>query len=258
MINFLSLQLIILKFMTEPSIVKNIEYLNGPMSRFAELKFVIHALWDLFWGIRKLYFTGPCVTIFGSARFNADHPYYQVAERLGAEVAKLGFTVMTGGGPGIMEAANKGAKSVGGKSVGCNIELPMEQKHNAYLDHWVKMRYFFNRKTILVKYSYAFIVLPGGFGTMDEFFEAMTLIQTGKLTHFPVIIYGTEYHKELLEFLDKMEMEKTISPIDRDLFLVSDDISQILLHIKNNFNIKKVLQPYNITQPIKWLFEKNS
>lgn len=243
--------------MVEKDKMKNIEYLNGPMSRLAELRFVLAVLWDLFTGIRKMYFTGPCVTIFGSARFKPDHPYYKMAEQLAAEIAKLGFTIMTGGGPGIMEAANKGAKSVGGKSVGCNIELPMEQKHNDYLDHWVKMRYFFNRKTILIKYSYAFVVLPGGFGTMDEFFESMTLIQTGKLIHFPVIIYGTEYHKELLDFLDKMELEKTISPIDRDLFLVSDDVDQILNHIKTNFNIKKVLQPYNITHPIKWLFEKN-
>jgi uncharacterized protein (TIGR00730 family) len=237
--------------------VKEIEYLNGPMSRIAELRFVWDVFWDLFRGIRKMYFTSPCVTIFGSARFNPDHPYYKIAETLGAEVAKLGFTIMTGGGPGIMEAANKGAKSVGGKSVGCNITLPMEQKHNAYLDHWVKMRYFFNRKVILVKYSYAFIVLPGGFGTMDEFFEAMTLIQTGKLTHFPVIIYGTEFHKELLEFLDKMELEKTISHIDRDLFLVTDDINKIVMHIVNNYNIKKVLQPYNLNHPIKWLFENS-
>ncbi len=243
--------------MLEKDKMKNIEYLNGPMSRLAELRFVLAVFWDLFTGIRKMYFTGPCVTIFGSARFKPDHPYYKMAEQLAAEIAKLGFTIMTGGGPGIMEAANKGAKSVGGKSVGCNIELPLEQKHNDYLDHWVKMRYFFNRKTILIKYSYAFVVLPGGFGTMDEFFESMTLIQTGKLIHFPVIIYGTEYHKELLDFLDKMEMEKTISPIDRDLFLVSDDVEQILNHIKTNFNIKKVLQPFNITHPIKWLFEKS-
>ena len=242
--------------MAETDKLNNIEYLNGPMSRMAELRFVWDVFWDLFRGIRKLYFSGPCVTIFGSARFQPDHPYYKIAELLGAEIAKLGFTIMTGGGPGIMEAANKGAKSVGGKSVGCNIALPMEQKHNDYLDHWVKMKFFFNRKTMLVKYSYAFIVMPGGFGTMDEFFESMTLIQTEKLTHFPVIIYGTEYHKELLEFLDKMELEKTISHIDRDLFLVTDDVNQIVMHIINNFNIKKVLQPYNLAQPIKWLFEK--
>ncbi|HEX5624737.1 MAG TPA: TIGR00730 family Rossman fold protein [Saprospiraceae bacterium] len=234
---------------------KSIQYLNGPMDRLAELGFVFDVFWDLFTGIRKLYFTGPCVTIFGSARFTQEHPYYQTAEILGAEVAKLGFTVMTGGGPGIMEAANKGAKSVGGKSVGCNIELPHEQRPNDYLDHWVSMKYFFTRKTLLIKYSYAFIVLPGGFGTMDELFESMTLIQTGKLVNFPVIIYGKDFYKELCEFLDHMESQKTISPIDRDLFLVSDDVHEILNHIKNNLNIKKLLQPFNRTRPNPWLFE---
>ncbi len=243
--------------MKENNKQKNIQYLNGPMSRFAELRFAFDVFWDLFTGIRKLYFTGPCVTIFGSARFKEDNPYYKMAELLGAEIANLGFTVMTGGGPGIMEAANKGAQSVGGKSVGCNIELPHEQIPNPYLDTWVSMKYFFTRKTMLIKYSYAFVVLPGGFGTMDEFFESMTLIQTGKLIHFPVIIYGKEYHKELCDFLDKMEQEKTISPIDRDLFLVSDSPEEIIHHIKSNFNIKKVLRPFNISQPIKWLFEKS-
>lgn len=237
--------------------IRNIKYLNGPMSRFSELRFVLDVFWDLFKGIRKMYFSGPCVTIFGSARFKEDNPYYKMAESLGAEIAKLGFTIMTGGGPGIMEAANKGAQSVGGKSVGCNIELPMEQHHNPYLDTWVNMKYFFTRKTILIKYSYAFVVLPGGFGTMDEFFEAMTLIQTGKLVHFPVIVYGKEYHKELLDFLEAMERHGTISPIDRNLFLVSDKPDEIIQHIKNNYNIKKELQPFNISTPIKWLFEKS-
>ncbi len=226
------------------------------MSRFSELRFVIDVFWDMFKGIRKMYFNGPCVTVFGSARFTSDNPYYKAAEKLSAEIAKLGFTVMTGGGPGIMEAANKGAKSVGGRSVGCNIELPREQFPNKYLDSWVNMKFFFTRKTILIKYSYAFIVFPGGFGTMDEFFESMTLIQTGKLVHFPVIIYGKAYHRDLLQFLDEMEKLKTISPIDRNLFLVSDDEREILEHIKNNFNIKKVLQPFNLTRPIRWLFEK--
>ncbi len=236
--------------------IRNIEYLNGPMSRLSELRFVWDVFWDLFNGIRNMYFVGPCVTIFGSARFTSDNHFYQKAQEVAAEVAKLGFTIMTGGGPGIMEAANRGAKSVGGKSVGCNIELPTEQFPNPYLDRWVNMKYFFNRKTILIKYSYAFIVFPGGFGTMDEFFEAMTLIQTGKLTHFPVIVYGKEYHKELMDFLEAMERHATISPIDRNLFLVSDDLEQILNHIKNNYNIKNSLSPFNETRPIKWLFEK--
>lgn len=167
-----------------------IEYLNGPMSRRAELRFVLQVFWDLFNGIRKLYFTGPCVTVFGSARTPENDPYYKAAEQIAAEIARLGFTIMTGGGPGIMEAANKGARSAGGKSVGCNIKLPKEQFPNKYLDRWVCMKYFFTRKTLLVKYSYAFVVFPGGFGTMDELFEAMTLVQTGKLVHFPIVIYG--------------------------------------------------------------------
>lgn len=236
--------------------IRNIEYLNGPMSRVAELRFVWDVFWDLFNGIRNMYFVGPCVTIFGSARFTPENPFYQKAQEVAGEIANLGFTIMTGGGPGIMEAANRGAQLVGGKSVGCNIELPQEQFPNPYLDRWVNMKYFFNRKTILIKYSYAFVVFPGGFGTMDEFFEAMTLIQTGKLTHFPIIIYGKDYHKELLEFLDAMEKHQTISPIDRSMFLVSDNVDEIINHIKNNYNIKNHLSPFNRTRPIKWLFEK--
>ncbi|MBP8725925.1 MAG: TIGR00730 family Rossman fold protein [Saprospiraceae bacterium] len=233
-----------------------IEYLNGPMSRRAELRFVLQVFWDLFNGIRKLYFTGPCVTVFGSARTSPEDPFYKAAEQIAAEIARLGFTIMTGGGPGIMEAANKGAQSAGGKSVGCNIKLPKEQFPNRYLDRWVCMKYFFTRKTLLVKYSYAFVVFPGGFGTMDELFEAMTLVQTGKLVHFPIVIYGKDFHRELLAFLDTMERHHTISPIDQRLFLVSDDADEILEHIKTNLNIKRELQPFNLTRPIKWLFEK--
>ena len=137
-----------------------------------------------------LFRSGPCVTIFGSARFKEDSEYYQLTRKFSAEVAKLGFTILTGGGPGLMEAANRGAKDVGGRSVGCNIVLPMEQKPNPYLDKWVNMKHFFVRKTLLIKYSYAFVIMPGGFGTLDELFEAMTLIQTKKINDFPVIKIG--------------------------------------------------------------------
>src|SRR3546814_6235355 len=122
--------------------------------------------------------------------FKDDHPYYEMTRKLSAEMAKLGFTILTGGGPGLMEAANRGAKEVGGRSVGCNIQLPVEQHPNPYLDKWVNIRLFFVRKILLVKYSFAFVVMPGGFGTMDEFFEALTLIQTKKIRNFPVIIFG--------------------------------------------------------------------
>ena len=185
-----------------------------------------------------------------------DHEYYKVGEYLGAEIAKLGFTVMTGGGPGIMEAANKGARSVGGKNVGCNIILPFEQKANPFLDIWVDMEFFFTRKALLRKYSYAFVVLPGGFGTMDEFFEAMTLIQTGKMTHFPIIIFGKEYHKNLLEFIDDLKRYKTISPLDDKLITVTDDPDEVIRYIKKNVNILENLRPHNKMKPSRWLFEK--
>ena len=151
-------------------------FLQGPRSRGSELKSLLTIVAEFIRGFRVLHFVGPCVTVFGSARFREDHPYYAVARSVGRGLAKLGFTVMTGGGPGIMEAANRGAKEAGGFSVGCNIVLPEEQKINAYLDRWVTFRHFYVRKVMLVKYSYAFVVMPGGMGTMDEFFEAAVLM----------------------------------------------------------------------------------
>src|SRR5262249_9523341 len=151
-----------------------------------------------------LHFVGPCVTVFGSARFKEDHPYYELARTVGQRLAKLGFTVMTGAGPGIMEAANRGAKDVGGYSVGCNIVLPHEQKINAYLDRVVTFRHFYVRKVMLVKYSYAFAVLPGGLGTLDELFEAATLIQTGKIQNFPVVLFRKDYWQPLVDLLREM------------------------------------------------------
>ena len=164
----------------------------GPQSRWKELRFTFRILWEFIQGFRALHFVGPCVTIFGSARFKEGHTYYQLAREMGAAVSFLGFTVMTGGGPGIMEAANRGAQEAGGRSVGCNIRLPLEQEPNPYLDRFVTIDHFFVRKVMLFKYSYAFIMLPGGFGTMDEFFEALTLIQTGKIQNFPLVVMGTE------------------------------------------------------------------
>ena len=140
-----------------------------------------------------LHFVGPCVTVFGSARFKTDHPYYELGREVGARLARRGFAVMTGGGPGIMEAANRGAKEVGGRSIGCNIELPHEQRANPYVDRFITFRHFYVRKVMLVKYSYAFIALPGGFGTLDEMFEIATLVQTGKVREFPIVLMGREY-----------------------------------------------------------------
>src|SRR5204862_3346994 len=151
---------------------------------------VVRIMREFIRGFRLLHFVGPCVAVFGSARFKEDHPYYDLARQVGRALSRLGFTVMTGGGPGIMEAANRGAKEAGGPSVGCNVELPHEQKPNQYLDRWVTLRYFFVRKTLLVKYSYAFVIMPGGAGTLDEVFEALTLIQTGKIRDFPIDVLG--------------------------------------------------------------------
>ena len=159
---------------------------------------------------RALYFIGPCITVFGSARFKEGHPDYATAREFGKRIADMGFTVMTGGGPGIMEAANRGAFEQGGKSVGCNIRLPMEQQPNKYMQKWITFDYFFIRKAMLLKYSYAFIVMPGGFGTLDELFNTLTLIQTKSITQFPVVLFGKEYYQPLIEMIQKMQEEETI------------------------------------------------
>src|SRR5262249_55175305 len=179
--------------------------------------------WEIMRGFRALHFLGPCVTVFGSARFTENHRYYQLARDVGARLSLAGFTVMTGGGPGIMEAANRGAKDVGGRSIGCNIELPQEQKPNPYLDHWITFRHFYVRKLMLVKYSYAFIALPGGFGTLDEVFETATLIQTRKISQFPLVLMGEEYWGPLIEFLHgPLLNEATIKLADAKSFTVTD------------------------------------
>jgi hypothetical protein len=205
-------------------------------------------------GLRKLHFIGPCVTVFGSARFKENHQYYKLTREVSQEIAKLGFAIMTGGGPGIMEAANRGAKDAGGLSIGCNIVLPKEQQHNPYLDSFVTLDYFFVRKELLRKYSFAFIVMPGGFGTLDEFFEALTLIQTGKLKDFPIIIFNKAYHQKLIEYIDEMKEQKTISPEDINLVLVTDDIEEAVVHIKNVIN-RFDLRTERKFKPLKWLFE---
>ena len=198
-------------------------FLSGPQERGSELARLWRILVALVQGFRKLHFIGPCFTVFGSARFEEDHRYYQLARSAGTALAGAGFSVMTGGGPGVMEAANRGAKEGGGFSIGCNIELPFEQSHNDYLDLWMEFRYFFIRKVMLVKYSTAFIMLPGGFGTMDELFETATLVQTSKIEDFPVVLMGVDYWQSLLHFLEeKMVAEGTIDSDDLSRFLVTD------------------------------------
>lgn len=233
-----------------------IRFLEGPQSRWKEFRFTVTVLYEFIKGFRALHFVGPCVTVFGSARFEEGHPDYEMARELSGKIAKLGFTIMTGGGPGIMEAANRGAKEAGGRSVGCNIQLPHEQKPNPYMDKWVTIRYFFIRKTLLTKYSYAFVVLPGGFGTLDEYFEAVTLIQTRKISEFPIVILDKAFYQNIIEHIELMKSEGTISPEDMNLFFFTDNIDEAVNYIQNNTIKRFNLQPEKPFHPFRWLFER--
>jgi len=232
-------------------------FLEGPRSRFAEFFTLLRVMRDFLRGFRTLHFVGPCVTVFGSARIKPGDPHYELAQKMGAAIARLGFTVMTGGGPGIMEAANRGAKEVGGRSVGCNIELPFEQAANAYLDRCVRLHYFFVRKALLVKYSYAFVVMPGGTGTLDELFEALTLIQKGKIKNFPIVIMGTDYWKELIDFIEKMAERGKIGPADLSLIFATDSVEEAIAHIRTkaieSFGLKGVAR---MRRYFPWLGER--
>lgn len=231
-------------------------FIEGPHTRTSEFWQVLKVLRDFFRGFRALHFVGPCVTVFGSARVSEESEFYKIAREMGRKIAELGLTVMTGGGPGIMEAANRGAKEAGGNSVGCNIKLPMEQRPNRYLDKWVTLHYFFVRKVMLFKYSYAFVVMPGGVGTMDEFFEAITLIQNRKILNFPIVLIGSEFFQPLLEFLESMIVEGMISKNDIDLILVTDSIDEAVRHIEVHSTNRFGLDLKRIPKPSKILGEK--
>ena len=208
--------------------------------------------WEFIRGFRALHFVGPCVTVFGSARFPEGHRYYEMARQVGARLAREGFTVMTGGGPGIMEAANRGARESGGRSIGCNIELPQEQKPNPYLDRWVTFRYFYVRKVMLVKYSYAFIAMPGGFGTLDEVMEAATLIQTDKIADFPIVLMGSDFWKPLLDFMGgTLVSEGTIDAVDMDQFFVTDSPEEAATHVRE-VGMKRFGLTYAPTMKRRW------
>jgi uncharacterized protein (TIGR00730 family) len=210
------------------------QFLRGPQRRGSELLRAIRIFFELMHGFRRFHFLGPCVTVFGSARFPQNHRYYGLAREVGAALAHAGFTVMTGGGPGIMEAANRGARDAKGRSVGCNIRLPVEQKPNPYLDSFITFRHFFVRKVMLVKYSYAFVAMPGGFGTLDEVFETATLIQTGKIEEFPLVLVGREYWAPLLAFMrDTMVARGTIDEEDLARITVTDSVADILACVKD-------------------------
>lgn len=229
-------------------------YLSGPKERHRELGFAIRVMFQFLKGFRALHFIGPCITVFGSARFKEGHEYYEKAREVGKAIADSGFTTLTGGGPGIMEAANRGAFEAGGKSIGCNIVLPFEQHPNLYVHKTVNIRYFFVRKVLLLKYSYAFVIMPGGWGTMDEMFETLTLVQTKVMHNFPVVLIGKSYYQPLMDYLHFMEQQKTISPEDLKLVLLTDDIGEAMAHIQ-----KYIQSHYKVStrnKPSWWLFEK--
>jgi uncharacterized protein (TIGR00730 family) len=207
-------------------------FLAGPRSRWDEFKRVWRISAEFIKGFRALHFVGPCVTVFGSARFKEGDPSYELAREAGKGIARIGMTTMTGGGPGIMEAANRGAREAGGVSIGCNIILPFEQKPNPYLDRFVEFRYFFVRKVMLVKYSFAFIVMPGGFGTLDELSEALTLIQTKKIDNFPIVLMGVEFWRPMMDFFEnRLLAGRTISPEDLRLLYLTDSVDDAMAHI---------------------------
>ena len=228
-------------------------YLQGPKSRSYELVFAFRVFRQFIRGFRALHFMGPSITVFGSARFPAGHLYYEKAREFGNRIAKLGLVTITGGGPGIMEVANRGAFEAGGQSVGCNIRLPFEQQENPYLHQSITFEHFFVRKVLLVKYSYAFIIMPGGFGTMDELFETLTLVQTKTITQFPIVLFGTSYYKPLMDAIEDMEKQGTISAQDLELVKFTDNVDEAM-----DF-IAAYIQKHYKVMPRKrrwWLFEK--
>jgi uncharacterized protein (TIGR00730 family) len=230
--------------------------LSGPRSRLHDLATIFHVARDLLRGFRALHFAGPCVTIFGSARTRPGTQHYELARQMGEACARLGFTVVTGGGPGIMQAGNQGAFEAGGRSIGVNIELPFEQTLNPFVQAAVTMRYFFTRKVALIKYSYAFVILPGGAGTLDEMFETMTLIQTGKLRRFPIVLMGKDYWQPLMDFVYQMADDGMISPEDPELIFFTDDVEEAKAHLQRHavrqFGLSRKVRP----QPMKIFGEK--
>jgi uncharacterized protein (TIGR00730 family) len=231
--------------------------LRGPQTRRLDLIAAVRIFFEIIRGFRALHFLGPCVTVFGSARFAEEDPEYQLARQTGAELGRAGFTIMTGGGPGIMEAANRGAREAGAVSVGCNITLPREQRPNAYLDRFVEFRHFFVRKLMLVKYSYAFIVMPGGFGTLDELFETLTLVQNGKTKDFPIVLMGRAFWEPLIDFLRGVLLARgTIAATDLNLFALTDSPTEAVEMIRD-----RALHEFGLTygpraRPRWYLFER--
>lgn len=218
---------------SDPLALDESAWLRGADDLLVDFDRAVRIFKEFVAGCRSLHDIGRAVTVFGSARFDENHRYYKLARELGRHLAESGYAVVTGGGPGIMEAANRGAKEAGGLSVGCNIVLPHEQEPNPYLDRMVEFDYFFVRKVMLLKYSCAFVSMPGGYGTMDEIFETATLIQTGKVDRFPIVAMGTDYWQPLLDFIrDKMHHEGTAQPGEVEA-ITTDSCAEAVAHIKS-------------------------
>ena len=210
-------------------------FLAGRRSREADLESAVRIFLEFLRAFESFEFEQPCVTVFGSARFGEGHRYYDLAREVGAELARAGYAVMTGGGSGIMEAANRGAREAGGLSIGCNIALPREQKPNRYLDRFIQLDHFFVRKVMLVKYSSAFVVMPGGFGTLDEAFEIATLMQTDKIEHFPLIAVGSGFWGQLIDFARNTMIEQgTLSAEDARFVHLADTAVDVVRLVREN------------------------
>jgi uncharacterized protein (TIGR00730 family) len=223
----------------EASLLQQIEgteklFLAGRRNRAADLESAVRFFLEFLHGFESFDFDQRCVTVFGSARFPADHRYYKLARDIGHALAKAGFAVMTGGGGGVMEAANRGAREAGGLSLGCNIRLPREQQPNAYLDRFIPFEHFFVRKVMLVKYSCAFVVMPGGFGTLDEAFELATLEQNGKIERFPLIAVGRDFWGELVDAIDRTLVGAgTITRAELDFVQLADSAEEVVRIVRD-------------------------
>lgn len=224
------------------------QLIEGPRTVLADLKRLLKITFEFVRGFHSFRNLEPCVTFFGSARFNQHHPYYKLAQQTSKLISQAGFTIMTGGGPGIMEAANRGARDVNGPSVGCNITLPTEQEPNPYLDKFVEIDHFYVRKVMLLRYSYAFVAMPGGFGTLDEVFETITLMQTQKIGDFPIVIMGQDFWQPVRDLIeDQLLKYKTIAPSDLKLTRFTDDpeeaLKWILTFAETNLGYRRAMRP---------------
>lgn len=224
-------------------------YLAAPESRLDDARSTLRIVREYFHGRRALHDLWPCVTVFGSARLGEGHSSYALGRAVGGELARAGYTVMTGGGPGLMEAANRGAREAGGRSIGCNVHLPVEQVPNPYVDRHVSFRHFFVRKVMLVKHSVGFVALPGGFGTFDEVFEAANLIQTGTIVRFPIVLLGSDFWDPIVTVLrDDLLAARTVDADDLDDFFVTDDPAECVAHIRR-VAVEQMRPPRDTGQP---------